>query len=222
MTVLTLALDAATYDASAALLDGEKLIGEREAAMRGQRRENLMPAVAALLAEAGRRPQELGRIVCGGGPGSFTSLRIVASIAKGLALATSAQLYAVSSLLLITAGSERTRGGGRWLATLDAMRGERFAQAFDVAADGRILGVGRAVLLPVDAVADLAGSLGATRIGPGEETDAPPRASGVARLLRQLASEPPVSLESWEPQYGRPAEAQLRWEAAHGRPLPRT
>jgi hypothetical protein len=24
----------------------------------------------------------------------------------------------------------------------------------------------------------------------------------------------------WEPVYGRPAEAQARWEKAHGRPLP--
>jgi hypothetical protein len=24
----------------------------------------------------------------------------------------------------------------------------------------------------------------------------------------------------WEPVYGRPAEAQARWESAHGRPLP--
>ncbi len=219
MTVLTLAVDAATYDASAALFDGEELVGQRDATMRGEQEERLMPAVAALLAEAGRRPRELGRIVCGGGPGSFTSLRIAASLAKGLALATGAPLYAFSSLLLITAGEERTRNGGRWLATLDAMRGERFAQAFDVTADGRILSVNRAVLLPADAVADLAASLGATRIGPGEETDASPRASGVARLLRQLESEPPISLDSWEPEYGRPAEAQRRWEAAHGRPL---
>jgi len=32
---------------------------------------------------------------------------------------------------------------------------------------------------------------------------------------------PPVDLASWEPDYGRLAEAQVRWEAAHGRPLPR-
>jgi hypothetical protein len=25
---------------------------------------------------------------------------------------------------------------------------------------------------------------------------------------------------AWEPQYGRPAEAQARWEAEHRRPLP--
>jgi tRNA threonylcarbamoyladenosine biosynthesis protein TsaB len=29
----------------------------------------------------------------------------------------------------------------------------------------------------------------------------------------------PVELTTWEPQYGRKAEAQVRWEAAHGREL---
>jgi tRNA threonylcarbamoyladenosine biosynthesis protein TsaB len=28
-----------------------------------------------------------------------------------------------------------------------------------------------------------------------------------------------VSLDAWEPAYGRLAEAQVKWEAAHGRPL---
>jgi hypothetical protein len=27
-------------------------------------------------------------------------------------------------------------------------------------------------------------------------------------------------IQGWEPEYGRPAEAQARWEIAHGRPLP--
>jgi tRNA threonylcarbamoyladenosine biosynthesis protein TsaB len=29
----------------------------------------------------------------------------------------------------------------------------------------------------------------------------------------------PVDLAGWEPDYGRLAEAQVRWEAVHGRPL---
>ena len=29
----------------------------------------------------------------------------------------------------------------------------------------------------------------------------------------------PVELASWEPDYGRLAEAQVKWEAAHGRAL---
>jgi hypothetical protein len=38
---------------------------------------------------------------------------------------------------------------------------------------------------------------------------------GVHRGARQVAD-----VQGWEPDYGRPAEAQARWEIAHGRPLP--
>ena len=46
-----------------------------------------------------------------------------------------------------------------------------------------------------------------------------PRAANVVRLGQWLAL-PPVSLAAWEPDYGRLAEAQVKWERAHGRPLP--
>jgi hypothetical protein len=56
-------------------------------------------------------------------------------------------------------------------------------------------------------------------IGPGQEIDAHPHARGVAPLLPSIVESGPVNLASWEPDYGRLAEAQVRWEAAHGRPL---
>jgi tRNA threonylcarbamoyladenosine biosynthesis protein TsaB len=39
--------------------------------------------------------------------------------------------------------------------------------------------------------------------------------------MKSIIESGPVDLASWEPEYGRLAEAQVRWEAAHGRPLPR-
>jgi hypothetical protein len=45
---------------------------------------------------------------------------------------------------------------------------------------------------------------------------------GAASLL-WLAARPGVArtLDPWaEPEYGRPAEAQVKWEERHGRPLP--
>ena len=64
-----------------------------------------MPAVADALREATVDPRQLDRIVCGAGPGSFTSLRIAGAIAKGLALSAGAPLHPVSSLLLVVAGT---------------------------------------------------------------------------------------------------------------------
>ena len=44
--------------------------------------------------------------------------------------------------------------------------------------------------------------------------------AAVARLEQLLVARGPVDLASWEPAYGRLAEAQVRWESTHGRPLP--
>jgi tRNA threonylcarbamoyladenosine biosynthesis protein TsaB len=39
-------------------------------------------------------------------------------------------------------------------------------------------------------------------------------------MMATLLDRGPVDIDTWEPQYGRLAEAQVKWEAAHGRPLP--
>jgi tRNA threonylcarbamoyladenosine biosynthesis protein TsaB len=46
-----------------------------------------------------------------------------------------------------------------------------------------------------------------------------PRAGAVARLGVMLAASPEADLATWEPAYGRQAEAQVKWEAMHGRAL---
>jgi hypothetical protein len=56
-------------------------------------------------------------------------------------------------------------------------------------------------------------------VGPLEPTPLFPHARGVAAMLAACVAEGPVDLDAWEPSYGRLAEAQVKWEAAHGRPL---
>jgi tRNA threonylcarbamoyladenosine biosynthesis protein TsaB len=46
-----------------------------------------------------------------------------------------------------------------------------------------------------------------------------PAASACAALFAEIEARGPVDLDRWEPSYGRLAEAQVKWEAAHGRPL---
>ena len=81
-----------------------------------------MPMLADCLASAGVGVTEVSRIVCGSGPGSFTSLRVAASIAKGIAAGVGCPLFSVSSLLLIPAAAELA--AGRYISALPAMRGE--------------------------------------------------------------------------------------------------
>jgi len=48
-----------------------------------------------------------------------------------------------------------------------------------------------------------------------------PRARELLGLVGRAGGATRVeSVRTWEPVYGRPAEAQARWETAHGRPLP--
>ena len=137
--VKALVLEAATYVGSVALIDGARLLGERTVAMRGREHEALMPAVADLLRDCGLEPAALGRVVCGAGPGSFTSLRIAGGIAKGLAMSAGVPLVPVSSLALVVA-SQEPFVAGRYLAAIDALRGEHYVALYEVghrmAADG--------------------------------------------------------------------------------------
>jgi tRNA threonylcarbamoyladenosine biosynthesis protein TsaB len=212
---LTLAVDASTYVGSVAVLRHGAVVAEREALMRGEHEERLMPAVLAALADAGAVPRDVQRVVCGAGPGSFTSLRIAAGIAKGVAHGADVPLYAVSSLLLIAAGARPALAPGQYVGALDAMRGERYAQVVVVHADGRVTGDGTHAL----ATADQLAAFGLPVIGPLEGAPLMPHARGVAALLGDALAAGPVALDAWEPSYGRLAEAQVRWEAAHGRPL---
>jgi tRNA threonylcarbamoyladenosine biosynthesis protein TsaB len=214
--MITLAIEAATYVGSAALVDGTRLLAERTVAMRGREHEALMPAVAELLAEAHVDVFTLGRIVCGEGPGAFTSLRIAGGIAKGLAFAGGVPIVPVSSLALIVASHPLPAGD--YLAVLDAMRGEH-ARRFRVDADGNVVLAGPVALVPSGDLQAAAGE--ATVVGPGQPgtRSVDPHARGVTRLTNLIDATAPADLASWEPAYGRLAEAQVRWEAAHGRPL---
>lgn len=213
--MITLALDASTYTGTVAVLDGTRLVTERSVAMRGQHEERLMPAVAECLAAAGWPAVRPGQIVCGEGPGSFTSLRIAGAIAKGLVLALGVPLVAAPSLGLIVAGAAGL-APGRYVAALDAMRGDSYVATVDVGADGGVRGVSAVGLVPSAELPRIAA--GATLIGPGQGFDALPHARGVASLVgRDLLRS--VDVDHWEPRYGRLAEAQVKWEAAHGRSL---
>lgn len=213
---LTLAIDAAISIGTVAVFRGGELAAEDEVPMRGQREERLMPAVQRSLERAGGSAAELERVVCGAGPGSFTSLRIAAAIAKGLVAARGCALHSVSSLALLAAGARPSLSAGRYLAALDAMRGECFAAPLAVDGRGLVTLLGAARLLPRADVDEEARRLGAVTLGAGMAVEARPHARGAL----QVTELPPAELDSWEPEYGRLAEAQVRWEAAHGRPLP--
>lgn len=220
--MITLALDASTYEGDVALLDGARVLAEEPAAMKGRESEQLLPSVAIALKRAGLHLGVVQRIVCGAGPGSFTSLRIAGSIAKGLSLGLGVPLYAAPSLALVVAGANPP--AGRYLAALDALREEFYVGLYEVDDDGCVVELEPARLVPAGDVLGVADEFEARVVSPSTldgALESRPRAAGVARLGMLLDSRGPVDIASWEPAYGRLAEAQVRWESAHGRPLPR-
>jgi tRNA threonylcarbamoyladenosine biosynthesis protein TsaB len=222
---LTIVLEGATYEGSVALLDHSGVVAERtirpveSGAPRIGKGEQLMPAVAECLAEYEVKRGEIARIICGAGPGSFTSLRIAGSAAKGLATGYGVKLYAVSSLLLTVSGAQPSLDPGEYLSVLDAMRGELYAARVRLDSSGFAKQIEPAVILTAEQIEIAAKERGLRVIGPGHQHDAHPHARGVAGILDSIIESGPVDLASWEPDYGRLAEAQVRWEAVHGRPL---
>jgi tRNA threonylcarbamoyladenosine biosynthesis protein TsaB len=110
-----LAFDTATDAATAALLDDGRVLGEGIAEPRA-----LLAAVDELLREADVQPVELGALVVGTGPGSFTSTRIGLALARGLALALHLPVAGVSTLDALASAASNV------LPVIDARRGEVF------------------------------------------------------------------------------------------------
>ena len=98
--MLTLAFDTATDSATSALIDDGEVLGERTS-----RAVTLLEDVDALLRQGGAHPRDLGALVVGIGPGSFTGVRIGLAAARGLALALDLPGAGVSTLAALEAGA---------------------------------------------------------------------------------------------------------------------
>jgi len=223
---LSLAIEGSTYEGSVALIDGSAVVAERTlkddegGASRGGRGERLLPAIAECLDEAGVKRGGIARIVCGAGPGSFTSLRVAGSVAKGLAAGYGIDLFAVSSLLLSATGAQPPLPSGEYLSVLDAMRGEYYAARILVPRGGAAIQTEPPTIISSEVVEEIqVSSRDLKVIGPGQQIVTQPHARGVAPILDAIIRNGPVDLASWEPDYGRLAEAQVRWEATHGKKL---
>jgi tRNA threonylcarbamoyladenosine biosynthesis protein TsaB len=113
--VLVLAFDTATPAGTCALTRDGELIGEASAAP-----VEVLAAAEELLAGAGFEPADLGGVVVGIGPGSFTGLRLGIAAARGLQLALGIPAAGVSTLEVLAAAAPGA------LPVIDARRREVF------------------------------------------------------------------------------------------------
>jgi tRNA threonylcarbamoyladenosine biosynthesis protein TsaB len=95
-----LAIDTATDRISVALSEGNNSentwLFEADAGLRHS--ELVMDCIDMLMHKASLKPENLGGVVCMGGPGSFTGLRIGFSLAKGLSLSLGIPYAAIPTL----------------------------------------------------------------------------------------------------------------------------
>lgn len=236
-----LAIDTATDIASVAAGAREGTGGiraESGAHIQGARRHaaELVRLVDFVLDRVGKRPDELEGIVVGDGPGSFTGLRIGWAATKGLALEAGLDLVAIPSLLAAAAGAAMKVGPVPVAACFDALRGQVYGAVYRIGPE-RV-----ETLIPpsVTTVEELARAAperpklvvgdGAMRYSaavqswsgtdPVAPENLPPGATMLLSLLSRQGAVRVVDAFTAEPVYGRPAEAQARWEAHHGRALP--
>jgi tRNA threonylcarbamoyladenosine biosynthesis protein TsaB len=208
-----LAVDTATARASVAA--GSSAADAVEESLEGARQHarSLIPMVISVLARRGVTLADLAGVLVADGPGSFTGLRVAAAFAKALSDARGLPLRTAPSLLARAA--QAAGRGEAVLVSADALRGDRYAAVYRF--DGRRVHTLLApAVVPADALAALATAHSARMAG-----DAPPDARWLLELLGRDGGTVPVSnVQSWEPVYGRPAEAQAKWEREHGRSLP--
>lgn len=231
-----LAIDTATGVASVAV--GTPPVAESVTVIAGPRSQaaQIIELADRVLGAVGVRAADLAGVVVADGPGSFTGLRIGWAAAKGLVQERGLPILAVPALLAAATGAAAVIGPVPVAACFDALRGQVFAAVYVVHA-AQV----ETVVAPMTCTPDelVARSPLRPRVAVGDGAlryaDAMARWTGAAPLSVMSLQPAAVSLLALherpgagrtladaavaEPDYGRPAEAQARWEARHGRPL---
>jgi tRNA threonylcarbamoyladenosine biosynthesis protein TsaB len=212
------AIDTSTELGSVALYEGERCVLEDAALVRNAHGESLLPLISRAFERAVWNAHDVGRWGVGIGPGSFTGVRVAVATAKGIAVATGAELVGVTSLDALADGVD----GEVIVSVVAAGRGEVFVQARH---GGRVLiAPAHLPLLEVAArVASAAPGVRAVLVGevaraidwsvldvaPVYQCEPPherPHASAVARIaMRRLADD----ADALEPFYVQPPSMTL-------------
>jgi hypothetical protein len=104
-------------------------------------------------------------------------------------------------------------------ASFDALRGQVFGAVYAFP-PGRVDTLVAPALFPAAALADVSPVPPAIVVGDSALATLPPIAAALLALRELEGAARPALDPAVEPAYGRPAEAQAKWEALHGRPLP--
>lgn len=136
---LYLALDTSTEEIAVGIgrftADGVQLLGEVNLDAPRASLTHLVPSIQSLVASLDHEIRDIGAVIVGRGPGSFTGVRIGVATAKGIAQGLGVPLFGVGTLDAI---AERFAGRDGLVGVLgDAMRREVYPALFRCA-DGQV------------------------------------------------------------------------------------
>ena len=139
--VLLLAIDTATSAITVALHDGRNVLAESSTLDSRRHGEYVAPAMAEVLARAGRKASDVSAVVSGTGPGPFTGLRVGIVTARTFAFACGIPVFGVCSLdaMAHEAWLEGAAGMGRSCAVAtDARRKEVYWARYSITVNGAV------------------------------------------------------------------------------------
>lgn len=128
MTAVYLAIETSTPLGSVAVGNGTGVLAEAVLGINSRHSAALLPAIDFVLANAAVDRQQIGRVIVGGGPGSFTGLRISAATGKAFANALDIELFQYSGLAALAAGTAIS--DKQVCGMFDARRGEVYAGCY--------------------------------------------------------------------------------------------
>ena len=129
-----LAFDTSTDTLSIAATDGVQ-VWQHSGPGGAQASATLIPAILALLEQAGLRLDQLDAIAFGSGPGSFTGLRTACSVAQGLAFGANKPVLPIDTLMAVAEEARHQHGVQQVQALLDARMDEVYT-GFYIHRDG--------------------------------------------------------------------------------------
>jgi len=119
---IILNIETATDIGSVCISKGEKILASKDGSSTFSHAKETTLMIEACLAEAAISMQDLGAIAISRGPGSYTSLRIGTSIAKGICYALDKPLIAINTLESLAFAASKIEQGAIYAPMIDARR----------------------------------------------------------------------------------------------------
>ncbi|WP_285119096.1 tRNA (adenosine(37)-N6)-threonylcarbamoyltransferase complex dimerization subunit type 1 TsaB [Lactococcus petauri] len=219
-----LAFDSSSKALSVALVDNDVLLGEITLNLKKNHSTTLMTSVDFLMHQSAVEASELDRIVVAQGPGSYTGLRLAATVGKTLAYSLNKDIVGVSSLFAI---ARRLKTDRAVVPVMDARRGNAYAALYQ---EDKEVVIGQHCVFR-DFLANLDKNLPLVFTGETENFVADIEAAGFTNFeiiedsLDKLPSAyqialfgkklKPVAVHGFAPNYLKKVEAEEKWLETH-------